>query len=354
MIVTIRSYLSGHNGYGHLAEQLGISLEQIGCEVRLDPYGEIEAYGFSPWVQSKIRTTENGVLVGVDPPAGVSLVVNMPDQLYPLDLPTCLFTMWETTRLPYNDANFRFSVPYLNHAHAIAVPCRWNAENFAAEGVTTPITVVPLGVADIYRPAPMVMDGPTRFGFAARVAHGPPRKRVHEAIKAFGDAFPRGTEDVRLHIRCGERCMGFLGPIDDERIHICSRPLSDAEMVAWYQRMTVGLFPSSGEGWGFNPLQMMACGRPVIACKYSGHAEYFDADSGWEIEYDEVPATGLVHDGLGNWAMPRHDSMVAAMRDAHNNRELCDDLGQQAAGIAFEFSWERTALTLRNVLEGIA
>jgi len=59
--------------------------------------------------------------------------------------------------------------------------------------------------------------------------------------------------------------------------------------------------------------EAMACGRPVIACRYSGTAEFFNSSCGWEIAYDEVPATGIMYEGLGNWAMPRHDSMVDAL-----------------------------------------
>jgi glycosyltransferase involved in cell wall biosynthesis len=345
VIITIRSYLSSHTGYGHIAEHLGIALEQLGHDVRLDDYGEQECYGpLSAWTQA--HRVKQG--------AGVVLNVNIPNQPSPLNLPSVLLTMWESTKLPDNTESNYFTAPFLNRGRAVVVPCRWNAENFAREGVTVPIYVVPFGVSDCYRPAPMAMDGPTRFGFAARVSHGPPRKRVNEAIRAFSAAFPRGDEDVRLYLKVGPPCLQHIEGIEDERIRVSTKALSEDEMARWYKRMTVGFLPSSGEGYGLHGAQFQACGRPIIACRYGGRAEYFDASCGWEIEYDEVPATGVVYDGLGMWAMPRHESMVECLRMAHTHRLLAAIKGRDAAMRVSEFTWERSARMLVPILEEAA
>ena len=125
-------------------------------------------------------------------------------------------------------------------------------------------------------------------------------------------------------------------------------------MCRWYQRMTVGILPSSGEGYGLHGIQFLRCGRPIIACQYGGRAEYFDASCGWPIAFDEVPATGDTYDGLGDWAMPRHDSMVDALREAHADRLECVRRGMAGAERAREFTWERSARELVPVLEGAA
>ena len=70
--------------------------------------------------------------------------------------------------------------------------------------------------------------------------------------------------------------------------------------------------------------------------------------------YDEVPATGDTYDGLGDWAMPRHDSMVDALREAHADRLECVRRGMAGAERAREFTWERSAWELVPVLEGAA
>ena len=341
MIITIRSHLSSNTGYGILTEQIGMALEQLGHDVRLDDYSVIDCFGpISKWSESH-RVKEG---------AGVVLQITMPNHVCPRGIPTAYFTMWESTRL----LELNFSLPFLNDVSAVVVPCRWNAENFAAEGVTTPIHVVPLGLTGCYRAAPMTMNGPTRFGFAARVAHGPPRKRVREAVEAFTAAFPKGDEDVRLYLKIEPGWTTEIGPVDDDRICLMTKILTERELFAWYQRMTVLFHPSSGEGWGLHVHEAMACGRPVIACRYSGTAEFFNSSCGWEIAYDEVPATGIMYEGLGNWAMPRHDSMVDALREAHVDRMECARRGVAGAARAREFTWERSARTLLPVLESIA
>lgn len=338
--VVIRAILTSYTGYGQIAEWLGRSLEWTGLRVHYEDYGAEEHLApMRPWVAERLTDR-------LLPHPVIHLAT--PDTPFDVTDHPAVFTMWESTGLP----NPRLSIPYLNRARAVVVPCRWNAENFRTAGVKTPIHVCPLGVCpgEGYIPRPIAMDGPTRFGMAARLNHGGVRKGFKEGIKAFLEAFPDPDEPVELWVKIHEDDMPFLGPVDDIRIRLLTTTYSPPQMAAWWHKQTVAFVPSKGEGWGLHTLQAMACGRPAIAAKYSGTAEFWDGRFGWELDYHEEPA-GEFYKGAGDWCLPHHDSMVAALRMAHRDRRKCAELGMAAAQQAQGFDWASTGRRLRAILE---
>ena len=48
-----------------------------------------------------------------------------------------------------------------------------------------------------------------------------------------------------------------------------------------------GLFPARAEGWNLELLEMMACGKQVIATNYSAHTEFCTKENSILIESDE-------------------------------------------------------------------
>lgn len=336
MIVTIRSYLSSYTGYGQTAEHLGRQLAASGVEVRFDPY-RIDEH-FAP-VGEFVRSHMDSE------PGDVALQITTPDHIYDRRLPTVYFTMWESTALPSPE----FTLPYLNGSECVVTTSRWNIENFRRNGVEVPIHFCPLGITRDFFPEPIPYGGPTIFGMAGRLNHGGVRKGFKDGIAAFRDAFPRGDEDVILRVKVWEDDLRLLGPLEDERIRILTTPMSFAAMRRWYHGITCLFVPSKSEGWGMHTHQAMACGRPVIACDYSGTREFWRPELGWALDYDEAPAEEL-YDGAGLWAVPRHESMVHALRAAHANRDACQAKGRAGIAPARAFSWENAGRHLLAVL----
>lgn len=88
------------------------------------------------------------------------------------------------------------------------------------------------------------------------------RSRVKDVVLVRVGA-PFYPEDEALAGTLGIRdAVRLVGPIDD-----------DHTMAAWYNEADVLMFPSSWEGFGWPPLEAMACGTPVVASHIPAVAE---------------------------------------------------------------------------------
>ena len=79
--------------------------------------------------------------------------------------------------------------------------------------------------------------------------------------------------------------------------HTCA---SDAELAAWYRGAACLLFPSLYEGFGWPPLEAMACGCPVV-CSNAGSLAEIAGPAALQAPPDDIPALAelclrLLHD----------------------------------------------------------
>src|SRR6185437_1951325 len=90
-----------------------------------------------------------------------------------------------------------------------------------------------------------------------------------------------------------------------------------------YQVSKVYVYPSLYEGFGFTPLEAMACGLPVVSSNRSSLPEV-------------VGSGGLIVD-------PTAGRLAAAIVSLLTDELLYRDLSQRALVQAARFSWARTA-----------
>lgn len=109
--------------------------------------------------------------------------------------------------------------------------------------------------------------------------------------------------------------------------------VSDEELVALYRGAAAYLDASLFEGFGFQPLEAMACGAPVIASTASR---------------DVVGDAGLLCDPRDPRAQA--DALVRLLEEPG----LGEELRRRGLDRAREFSWERTAAQLADVLDEVA
>lgn len=339
--LVVRGHINAYTGYGQITIDLADQLRRRG----LDPVFEAIAGGptdtFVPlpdWVW--FRSVERG--------AGPVLQIANP-HLPPLaDRRTVTLTMWESSRLRESD------VAALNAAELVLVPCRWNAECFIAQGVTTPIRIQPLGIdTAVFRPDNVHRrdsGGLLVFGCAGRLQHGGVRKGLQDVVTGFRAAFPRARTDVRLRVKLWPDDPA-LDAGDDPRIELCRDPLPIAGLADWYRGLDVFVSCSRAEGFGLQPLQALACGVPVLAGWHSGHAEYLDAGCAWDLPCRPEPAEGL-YAGMGDWYVPDPDALVEQLRAIAAAPDQVEAKGQHATRVGATWTWDRAGAVLHATLTG--
>lgn len=195
----------------------------------------------------------------------------------------------------------------------------------------------------------MDMSGPCIFGTAGRLESGGTRKGISLVINAFKKAFPR-QKDVRLNVKIFPDCE--IPFESDQRIKFHREYFSEAQMAAWYQRLTCFVSAARGEGWGLMQHQALATGRPIISVRFGGTAEFFDEYVGYPLDFKLVPAEDL-YTGCGLWADPDEKHLIQLMHRVYRDREEAGKLGLNATNATSKYSWLESNRKLRDVLQKV-
>jgi len=196
-----------------------------------------------------------------------------------------------------------------DNADAIAVPTRFAASTFIAEGIAAEKLIVnPYGVdPEAFEPrsAPSPAPAPCRIPFAGSVGV---RKGVPDLLQAFDKMAP-GTE---LHLAGPiEPGMSDLIARHDRPGLIVHGPLAFSRLKELYRSSTVFCLPSIEEGFAQVLLQAMASGLPVVTTDVAGGAELVLAgENGLIVPVDDPDAladalSGLAADPDRTWEMGR-------------------------------------------------
>jgi glycosyltransferase involved in cell wall biosynthesis len=151
------------------------------------------------------------------------------------------------------------------------------------------------------------------------------------------------------HNRCKDSKMGH-------KIRILPRVEADTQVAEIMQQADCGVFPSRGEGWNLEALEMLSCGKWVIATNYSAHTEFLNEDNALLLPIHGVePAhDGIWFHGQGNWAKfskvdykDPTSTMACLIRNMKyvHQRKRDGELRLNTPGIetAQKFTWENTA-----------
>lgn len=140
------------------------------------------------------------------------------------------------------------------------------------------------------------------------------------------------------------------------KINFIPRQKSHENVYNIMRQTDCGVFPARAEGWNLELLEMMACGKEVIATNYSAHTEFCNQDNCRliEIEEEEEADDGVWFHGQGNWAKitdKNIDAIAEHMRDVHK-RKQANDLSPNVDGVftANKYSWKNTAKEIINAI----
>jgi glycosyltransferase involved in cell wall biosynthesis len=247
-------------------------------------------------------------------------------------------TPFETTRVPAS------WVPRFNRFDAVFVPCEQNIQMMRDSGVTVPIELIHWGI-DPKVTKPVERDNDNLFVFGTNGALSE-RKGTDMLIRAFQRAFsPYEYRDVRLICKTSKPQFMFKPNPPDNRVIIDVMRTDPDEVVKFYRKIDVGVYPFTGEGFGMCPLETAGAGRPIIVTGWSGPMDYFKDEIGWKLNYNLVPATDfntkVYHEDCGEWAKADENQLVQLMRYCYEHRDEVKAKGKAAAEyVQKEWTWD--------------
>jgi len=316
------------DSYGRIACELAWHLAAAGQRVNaLSPRGVLrdgQSDALQALLRQPVRAALGGIVLGYPTNFGQFGALAMAG-------PRVAVTMFESTRLPAG------WVEALNACRAVVVPSRWAAAMFRENGVSVPITRIPLGISATFRPA-LRPAGRRPFTFLC-IADRWRRKGWDLAVQAFHQAF---GEDPAYRLVLKARRHGFPIEIGHPCVEIVREDLSEDGMQALYARCDAMAAPTRGEGLYLPPLEFAATGGMFIVTGWSGPADY--AHLGYRLRYRMVRAWSgyerFAGQDLGEWAEPELDHLVRQMQF----------VAQQAGPVAWARAW-RNARTVRELYD---
>ena len=255
-------------------------------------------------------------------------------------------------------------VSSLSHCDKIFVCSKWAAD--VIENNTSfkksNIHVVPLGVdRTIFKERPLSRPQTIFFNCGKWEI----RKGHDILVECFNKAFNYNV-NVELWMMCDnpfpnvnneEWINKYKSSRMGDKIRIIPRQKTQKDVYNIMAQTDCGIFPARAEGWNLELLEMMSCGKHVIATDYSGHTEFCTTDNTHLIKIDnlETAYDGVWFDGSkGFWAEiseNQKDQTVEYMRSIYV-RKNDGSLSPNLAGIktATKFSWKNS---VDELLRGI-
>ncbi len=202
--------------------------------------------------------------------------------------------------------------------------------------------MVPEGLDhELFRPVP---DRPVAGPYLLFVGSEHPRKNLATLLRAFA-RLKRDRRWRRLRlVKVGAAGSGEapfreatllavrqLGLSEDV---VFTEDVAERDLPGYYCGAACLVLPSRAEGFGFPPLEAMACGCPVVVST-AGALPEMVGDAGLLVAPQDV------------------SGLVQAMRAVLGDDELRRRLRERGLRRAQEFSWEHTARATRRVYETV-
>ena len=303
--------------------------------VRYRPLPDLPFFGRHVQWPARIRRLRPDAYFG--PAGGLPLGnVGCPSVITIHDLAIYLNPSWFPGRQPLST---RLVVPRSLGRADVVIAVSNNTANDIKELFDVPasrITVVPHGISHLFRPlsredldiARARLQLPERFILFVGTIE--PRKNLATLLEAW--AMMRDRPDLVIVGSWGwlyepiKERLERLGP----RVHHIEG-LAPAELPAVYNLARVLAHPAWYEGFGFPPLEAMACGTPVVVSDRASLPEV-------------VGEAGLIAPA------DDPDAWRKALENVVGDSELASDLKRRGILRAAQFTWSRSAdLTWRSI-----
>jgi|HubBroStandDraft_6_1064221.scaffolds.fasta_scaffold05089_2 glycosyltransferase involved in cell wall biosynthesis len=250
------------NGYGQVSQAVSRGLIELGHEVQFQEFPGMELALF------------------ICPPGKIR---------FGRQVRSAAITMHELDHLPESKREW---VEILNRLDLVITPTEWNREVWERAGVTTPITVIPLGVdPELY--FPITGRRCTFLSVHENLGGDTSRENWRDTLRAYLTAFA-GEEDVRLVVKTWkwkpgeyERARGELlaelgiAAEHAPEIEVIDDVLSAEQMRELYQRAWLFVKNANREGWSMPCTEALACGTPVAATRIEPLLSHLPEETRW-------------------------------------------------------------------------
>jgi glycosyltransferase involved in cell wall biosynthesis len=240
---------------------------------------------------------------------------------------------------------FKWSTSFLRRAAHVVCDSEATREDVVRlRGVDHERTsVIPLGVAPVFRPVSLEERERIRRDLGvqgryviAHVSTGHPYKNAAGTLRVTAAVRDAGLDVVLARI--GKPLIGRDRMLAAElrlngRVLELSAP-NDRRLSELYAAADVFVFPSYHEGFGWPPLEAMACGTPTVV---SNAAALVAVTGGAALTAPAGDVRGL----------------AAAVRDVLESPSLAAELRERALRHAGGYTWERTAVAYAGVYDRV-
>lgn len=224
--------------------------------------------------------------------------------------------------------------PALRRAACVLTPSEYTRDRVCERFGIDParVVVAPYGIDGRFTPGPaperllerLGVDGP----YVLSVGTLQPRKNVEAAVRAFERVVAAGAPHRLVVVGArgwlDSSLLALLGSSGlAERILVTGR-LSDEELIGLYRGTDCFVFPSRYEGFGFPPLEAMACGAPVVSSDRTSLPEML-GDAAMLVDPDDV------------------DALERALAEVLGSFERRRDLSTSGLARSARFTWSRCA-----------
>jgi len=229
------------------------------------------------------------------------------------------------------------------------------------------VHVIPLGVdTEVFKPS-----SPSDNDMAVFLNCGKweVRKGHDILVKAFNLAFSE-DDNVELWMMCENPFYNELEHMEwvnlynrsdlGSKVRFIRRVESQEEVYNIMSQADCGVFPSRAEGWNLELLEMMACGKQVIATDYSAHTDFCDENNSILIEGKHLESAydgKWFHGQCGEW-LAISENQIQHVADAM--RTVFDlkaegklDTNNNGIETANKYSWENSAHLITEALSNV-
>ena len=252
---------------------------------------------------------------------------------------------------------------HLSQCDKIITSCDWAAQIVKKEVPDSKVYTAPLGVdrTIFYENKE---SKPTEKFIVFNCGKWEVRKGHDIILEIFQRAFPDNS-DVELWMMC----QNPVAPPEynqkwnnhykqDTRVRLLNRCNTHQELSDIMRSASCGLFPSRGEGWNLELLEMMSCGKPVITTDYSAHTEFCTEQNSHKIKPagTEKAFDGMYfkQDDLGNWASlkGKEKQFIDALRSVYEQwKKDGDVVNKEGVETAKRMSWDSTANRVKEAID---